>query len=110
MNNREKLKNDILRVLMNTWLSTDSTIGLVLEQQQEAENQLRKLANGIADAVEEYVVQELNRIKSFLIQPGAFTGKVLSDSIEIDSSGSSLANKLVSIEPGSIKNYTPSGG
>jgi hypothetical protein len=106
---RERMKNDIRTALINTWLNVEGGTSLTAEQRREAENQIQRLAEGIANAVDNYVASELNRMKSFLMQPGAFTGRTVpilqSDQVTQQSSGT-----IVSIEPGSIRNYTPSSG
>lgn len=110
---REKLRNDIKRALLNTWLNVEGETSLTAEQQQEAENQIQRLANGIADAVDGYVAEELHRMKNFLVQAGAYTGRTIPNSIDPESQQAIVGaqvEQIVSVEPGTIKNYTPSSG
>lgn len=36
--------------------------------------QIDRIANGIANAVDAYMIEELNRLRAFLVSPGAYTG------------------------------------
>lgn len=54
--------------------------------------QIDRIANGIANAVDAYVVSELNRLKIFLITPGAYTG---------------TGTGVVTINAAGINGYTP---
>lgn len=110
---RQKLRNDIRLALRNTWLGPDTT--LTTEQRTVAEQQIQKLADGVADAVDSYVAEELGRLKGFLVGPGAYTGHFVPTYV-LDAEdprllgGRTLTEEIVTIDPGSIRDYTPSSG
>lgn len=110
---REKLRSDIKTAIVDTWLGTDGGVTLTSEQRTIAEQQIQKLANGIADSVDTYVAEELHRLKEFLVQAGAYTGRTIPSLMDPESQAATtgtLTEQIVSVEPASIKNYTPSSG
>lgn len=113
---REKLSQDIKRALVDTWLNAENG-SLTEEQRTIAEQHVQRLANGMADAIDNYVAEELLRLKSALTSAGAFTGHFLPTYTAIDpenpaalSGNVSRIEEIVTIEPGEIQNYTPSSG
>jgi len=111
---RQKLRNDIKQALVNTWLNAGST--LTTEQRTLAEQQIQRLADGVADAVDSYVAEELGRLKSFLEQPGAYTGHFRPDYIfdaedpRLLGGREAIPEQIVTIDPAAIRRYTPSSG
>lgn len=111
---RQQLENDIKRALIDTWLSADNNT-LTEAQRTIAEQHVQRLALGVANAVDAYVAMELMRLKEFLTASGAYTGHFI-PTITYDpedpllGTGLGTREEIVTIDPGTIRTYTPSSG
>lgn len=111
---REKLRLDIKQALVDTWLNAENG-SLTAEQRTIAEQHVQRLANGVADAIDTYVAEELTRLRGFLTSPGAFVGHFY-PTYNIDPedpmllAGRSSIEEIVTVDPGTIRDYTPSSG